>query len=104
MVSGFPVDANQQSPVNPGLLQFNVPTVDKPENAPSHVGSPSKAYVIVPTNEAASAVPEIDPRSLPKVDAQVPVMVEPVWFRFMVIGLMTLNMFPPPVAASSPVR
>jgi hypothetical protein len=104
MVSGFPDDANQQSPVIPGLLQFNVPTVDKPENAPSHVGSLSKAYVIVPTNEAESTVPEIVPRSLPKVDAHVPVMVEPVWFRLIVIGLMTLNMFPAPVAASSPLR
>jgi hypothetical protein len=66
MASGFPGDANQQSPVIPGLLQFNVPTVDKPENAPSHVGSASKAYVIVPTNEDESTVPDRVPRSLPQ--------------------------------------
>ena len=102
MVIGFPADANQQSPVIPGLLQFNVLTVDKPENAPWHVGSSPKVYVIVPTNEAESAVPETVPTSLPKVDAQVPLMVEPVWFRLIVIGLMTVNMFPR--VAALPVR
>jgi len=102
MGSGLSGGANQQLPASPGLLQFNVLTVDNPEKAPSHVGSSPKVYVIVPRNEAESAVPDTVPPSVPKVDDQVPVMVEPVWFKLIVIGLMIVMFVP--IAASLPVR
>jgi hypothetical protein len=83
--SGFPGGANPQLPVKPGLVRVIDVALTEPLNEPEQPAVWLKLNVTVPVNVDESTAPVTLPATalLPDGAPHVPLIVVPVWFRFM---------------------